>query len=544
MLLIKSDDDAARSTFRRTGEVYWTAALALALEKHGHLDVRVTGPAALHDPVTWRAPDVVLVSRAHDVKWTEETVRSAASGRPGVIVEGPLPPPLIAAFGIDSLGPMSPFGTVSATDQRLYRDAMRYGHAPSARVEAATARPVDRDPDLEWAARGPVISTGRAEAWGRPGWKAERWTLSGNGERLAAWTTQEGERHPAVVRGGKLVGCCFSLFAYLGQRHTSEPFGAGEHRMSARSTGLETLLLALIDEAYEAAAASRLRVLPWPAGIDWVRTVRHDFDRPLDERATSAVLRAHDEAGTRATWYWRARHAHLPALSLVARHPDHEIALHTESLWDPRHDEKGVLERALRRPVKGTSAHGAPQSYGHQGAPNVLWAEEQRMDYTELLQHGHLHPHRFAGLREDGTIAPLRVLCLPHHQSLDRSTKPGDAYVDELVAAPKVWAAASGFLQVMNHPDLNQGALFRVLAGMPAQGRADWTAERAVDWWRRTHVLGALAVRGLGDGRFELWSAHGVDDIALEILRPTGEEIRMTISLARWEARILDALHR
>ena len=177
----------------------------------------------------------------------------------------------------------------------------------------------------------------------------------------------------------------------------------------------------------------RPRIMPWPEGAEWALNVRHDFDRAQSRGQVKRVLAAHAAAGTAATWYWRSRHVKARAAvdrlrsrgsdgAAVARPvaaPRQEVTLHTELPWSRRRGERRAIERATGKPALGTSAHGAPDCFRWQGAPNVLWADRHGFDYTEFISHAHLHPHRFAALRSDGTIEPAPRDLPPHH---DRST--------------------------------------------------------------------------------------------------------------------------
>jgi hypothetical protein len=149
-----------------------------------------------------------------------------------------------------------------------------------------------------------------------------------------------------------------------------------------------------------------------------------------------------------------------------------------------------------------------------------MWAERRGLLYTELIQHAHHQPHRFAALEEDGTIGALSVIMLPHHESLDRTSVDGDADVARVVRAGEMFARTGGLLQVMNHPDINQDELFEALDRLPRAGRLDWTAARAADWWRRTHALDRLRISAVSARAFELTAVGPVEDLAVELLDP------------------------
>jgi hypothetical protein len=524
ILFVRGDDDHARDVYRTQHRGYWAAALPLALEKHGLLGIETAPFSALADPTIWSRYAVVLVARAPNGIWNQQLAELAAGGSAGVVVEGPVPAEVAAQLGIAAEPWPHRDGAITPVNAMLEADAVRYGHRPLGRVQRPITRPVNREPSLAWRSIDAVgISERRAAAWQELGWDVQRWTLEGDGEVLADWISENpADRWPAVVVRDRLVGVNFGLFAYLGQRHTSEPFNEREHRMSARSLGLEILLLAVIDRLHRAAGRARARVLPWPSEVNWVRGVRHDFDRPLAPDRVAEVLDGHARTGTVATWYWRSRHAPSEALSAVLGDRAHEIALHTERPWIDADTERAQLERCTGASMRGSSAHGAPDCFGYQGAPNLLWAEAAHLDYSECIQHAHLHPHRFATLGEDGVIAPLELLCLPHHESFDRSTTHGDTLAERLMEVLPTWTNGSGFIQVMNHPDLHPEHLFRLLADMPAEGRADWRACDVVDWWSATHRADRVAVRPRADGGFSVSTSAPVSGLVVEVLAPDG----------------------
>ena len=401
---------------------------------------------------------------------------------------------------------------------------------------------VDRDSRLDWEALHEVpITHEQARAWRAVGWQTECWQLPPDAHTVAEWSrSREGRRYPAVVQLARLTLCSFGLLTYLGQTHTSEPTEGGEWRTSARSTGLEVLLMALIDEMHVRARLAVARVLPWPKGAEWVLNVRHDFDRALDPATVEKVLAGHGRAGTSATWYWRSRHLEsgLPGpigtwrarraggvrtVRMVAERAGQEVAHHTERPWAGADREQMTIESAIGRPVRGTSAHGDPTCFRYQGAPNILWAEQQSLLYTELIQHAHAHPHRFAAMRPDGAIAPLEVICLPHHESFDLSMTQGHTNRGAIEVAVPRFRGLGGMLQVMNHPDLHPDELFDMLCAVPTEMRLDWTAAEAAAWWAKTHVRSRLRVERVGANGFTVRSEGSIEGLAIEKTSPDGD---------------------
>ncbi len=530
---------SAAPTGRRGCQRCWKSTVTWPWRRAGHKRLPTLSCSPATTVQSSRACTRRVARRGHrraDPFRDPGTVRAAASGD-------------AAPGSRRRIGPGRAFvrrrGGASVTDATLSAQAQAFGYPGGGRIAPPRANPDERERRVEWSTLDRVpLEADQAAAWREPGYDIERWTIEPDVEVLAEWRAgASGERHPAIIRRGRFVAASFSLFAFLVRSHTAEPWYHGEQRRSPRSTGIEHLLLALVDQMYARAGAVRARLLPWPRGAAWAMNVRHDFDRPLRREAVAEIAARHDALGSAPTWYWRSRHLRTglrrvssraagregnTALREVASFQGQEIAHHTEMLWRGAEREQEAIESVSGRRIHGASSHGDPSCFRFQGAPNVLWAEKQRLLYTELIQHGHFHPHRFVTLELDGAVRPLQVICLPHHESFDRSTTPGDTAIDRLRSAPPTWMAVGGMLQVMNHPDLNIDQLFELLGDMPREGRLDWTAEQCAEWWQRTHVIDELELRPDGQGRFRARSRRGVDAVLIEIRRPDGTTTRRT----------------
>lgn len=551
ILLISGGADQARDVYAREGRADWAQAMPLVLEKLGYLGLTTAAPAALADPRTWERYPAVLVPRLPDGAWSPRALELAGTGRAQLLVELP-PAGLHERLGILSAAPAPREGVVRAVDCDLSAAVDALSTRSNAYVEPPQSRPVERVDGLDWNDLDVPIGAEQARAWRAPAWDAERWRLASETCVLAEWTDRNGDGaspRPALIRRGALTACSFSLFAFLGQQATVQPFDGAEHLIWPRPFALEAMLMALLDAMHRRAAVPRPRILPWPEGVEWALSVRHDFDRAQSAAQVGKVLAAHAAAGTSATWYWRSRHVNgtrsaadrvrargsdgAAVARMVAAESRQEVALHTELPWvaGEGERERAAVESAVGAPARGTSAHGDPNCFRWQGAPNVLWAERQGFDYTEFISHAHLHPHRFAALGEDGTIEPGRVICLPHHESLDRSTRPGDANDEGVLAAAESYRRAGGLMQILNHPDLNLGELAGVLRRLPDEGRLDLTAAEAADWWRRSHVGAELRLVQHDDGAVTLRSPRGVRGAVLELLDPDGRRRRYSLHI-------------
>lgn len=563
ILVVHGGADHARALFAAQGRPDWSQALPVVLEKHGILGFEVAPASVLESEATLRRASCVLIADLPQEAWTRSAVQTLRDSGAGAVIGTPPPLSVQAELGIVTTARADTSITVATVDPRLHALCARYGTFPSARLDRSSIRAVDQDADMHWRRLPQVPLTERqAQAWQAVGWTVERWNLSETDapKVLGEWRSigEPGRpQAPALVRRDNVVACAFGLFAALGQMHSSEPWGESEFRTSGRTMGLEVLLLGLIDLLHADRGTPRPRIRPWPRGASWALTVRHDFDRPLSPERVQGVLDGHAAVGTAATWYWRARHLRrrrtrlLPdwmpgsppsqghrTLQRVVQDPRHEVAHHTERLWTGGEEEQAAIESAAATPVAGTCAHGDRESFRFQGAPNILWAEARGMLYTEFIQHSHLHPHRFAALRGDGCVDLLDVICLPHHESFDRSTRPGDAGAERVLEAAGRYIAAGGLMQVMSHPDINVELLMETLAALPRAGRWNCTAYEAASWWRRSHVHTSLSLKTDIDGRVEVTSEANIADLSVEYQLPDGSQQVAALSLQAGTPRV------
>lgn len=502
VLVILGGRDLERDTFVRERRGYWSAALPCVLEKYG-LPAAVSGPEALADLELLRAHPVRLLARQGTGVWSDALVQRLSELPGTTLIEGPLPAVVATALGVRDIGAASRDGAFQVIDPELREAGSGFGSVPGGTVGTGTARPIPLEQSNLWPNTEAPITQEQASAWRSPGWDVRRLAVDSERTRvLADWLEHGGarERLPVIVESGGLIGCAITLFAFLGQSHTVEPFDGAVHRNWPQTTSVEALLLGLIDLMHARAGANRERILPWPAGHSWSLHVRHDVDRPMTPARANELIYGHWQVGTRATWYWRARHLsvgeHGPdvraegnqALRLVSKSDRHEVALHTEQLWNGRERERGAIESVLAAPVRGSSAHGDPTCFRFQGAPNLLWAEQQGLAYTEMISHAHQLPHRWALLEQSGEIRISDLVCLPHHASFERSSADGDITPDEVVNLAGQIVLRGGLLQVLNHPDINLESLLELLASLPRDGRWDATAAEAIEWWRAAHV--------------------------------------------------------
>jgi len=470
---------------------YWSAGLSIVLEKHGFLSIDEVEPEALLDLSMLCQYAAVLVARLPDHWWDEDKINALFRSRVQIFLEGPLPDLVLKALAITSHEPRWKEGVVSVIDESVFDLANAYGYGVGGSLKASMPLYFSRRPDgMEWGlAQECPITLRQSAAWALTPWSFTPWRVREGPSRssvIAELVGEKNDRLPVIVRRHTICASCFDIFSLLVWHHTAEPLPVDTYRAPERIIGIEAILLGLIDDMIKRSNKPRIRVMPWPAGIDWVLNVRHDFDRPISVQRMAAVLGAHATHQTRATWYWRESTADSEIMKM-AMDAEHEIALHTEKVFFGGEKERKTVESEGQSHIKGTTAHGGHTSFRFQGAPNVYWAMQQGCDYVEIASRKNIHPHFFAWLTENGLVIKKDIVCLPRHVSVDTGPRDGQSDPDSVLRQAETFIKSGGFLQVMNHPDINLPALSEILDKFPTSARANWCAMDMAVWWKKTH---------------------------------------------------------
>lgn len=508
------------------------------LEKHGYVDVTVAGPEALADETSWEKHDLALVAPLESEQATRQAVERARKSRTPTFLDGATPSSLKnAKLGVQDRGLLElPLEVVCVDPEAL--TASTGAVTPGGRLGETQLQPRGSAAILHWTEVPSVpLSSDQARAWSAPPQDARLWEVDREVKVIAKFKPDgEAEGSPAIVQRDHVTLCAFELFDSLVRGFTCAPAARGGNHPAPATEGLEALLLGLIDTMYREANAVRLRVKPWPDGIRWVRTVRHDVDQPVGVDRARAVLDAHRTQRSAATWYWRAKPrrsgrrstlepGELVAAGLVSDQSRHEVGLRAELPWIGGAGEREVVEAATGRLVRGCSFYeGRGDFFGWQGAPSILWADKESFAHTELPGGDHRHPHRFAAVGPDGRVEVLNVICLPEALTSTAAAETGEgAVLPERVAL-------GAHVPITVEPHVAAEEISALLDRMPTDARGDWTAAEVADWWKRTHTGGILVTRD--EGGIELVANEQLDALVLEVLRPDGEQVDHVISLA------------
>lgn len=317
---------------------------------------------------------------------------------------------------------------------------------------------------------------------------------------------------PLLWRSGNVLASSFQILAQLVHHHTMHPldapYAADRH---VDTLVLEHLLFAMLARAMADQGNTAAVVGPWPWGIEYCATIRHDVDRVLSEEQFGAVFGLEESAGVAVTWFWlpdRLEPNQLEALHEATRH---EIGLHCVRYGDKQEECSSVLAAAPEgATIVGEAYHGAGDSWlGH---PSVREAVERGLLYTELVPTVDDWPYwSFPLLAADGRIEREPIVGITFNGSID----------GKLGNDPRSQTHPGVYRQLLNHPDINYERLQMQIEQLPDGPRLDWTCEQVARWWKATHRREALKiVRSERGGRaigFTLQAESELCDVELRI---------------------------
>jgi hypothetical protein len=443
------------------GRYYWSGAFEVVLRKHGLIDVRTV--TAVSDPET----DLVWMSRG--APWSDTLAASA------LIVEGPLHASIADALGV-GLGEALP---VDALELRIQGRPAGSTAYPEFEVRRIPRTGRSSDPPQAYVPRDRLWSAGPVVVRPlllRDGWQ-ELWTSPvGGGEIVVA------------ARRGNQVVTGFPLFDLLARSCAFPPLEEGFWTRTRFCSGLELeeSLVRLAGELLPAGAVSP-QAARWPAGFDSAITVRHDYDRPIDDATLAEVLALHRELGTRATWFFLVRNVDRRQLDAI-RSDGHEIAWHANPSGPEAfaHEEKAFIAAAGTRPL-GMSAHGGRGSQGYLGHHQFAHGERAGHLYGEMLGQVNRLPHASVSL-EEGYPTPGPLVVPPVHNSLDAGMKPEAHYLETLLEDLPAQLRRGAHVVIMNHPDIHVPQLRDLLQALVSQRCWSATMAEVASWTNTTKV--------------------------------------------------------
>jgi SAM-dependent methyltransferase len=523
ILLVIGGEPVMRDVFRTHRIGYWSAAFSAVLERRGWIDFDEAEPEALRDASMLRSYDAIIIAWLPPRFWKPSYV-SALRAYDGVLfVEGPVPPPLERLVGLERVE-----GAPVADTALAHLSDLAAGYPHPAARELRLAPRVSKTKPPKPAGGEDHVSAydpAQVEAWGATPYGIERYRVNGAVEEI---TLDVGsESWPGVVRRGRVMASTFQLLGYLVHMQSLEPLrdAWADFESAGNVIGLESAFFHLLDVLLERHNRACLSVAPWPWGLDFGLSIRHDVDRIPDDQTWRRLRDFERSRGLGVTWFWLPDQLDREKLAELAEGPD-EIALHAVRTR-LKGDELDSLRAALPKGnvIRGEALHGPGD--GRHGHPSVAAAVAEGLAYSDAAASFESFGHgdeasvvydfpwsRYPALGPDGIVSCEDLVGIRYVASTDVET---DAHGGKEVL--RALAAAGWYCQILNHPDLNFERLVELVDALPKGTRADWTCAQVDHWWRASHRADNLAVERTRDTgnqvAFEVTSRVGVADLEL-----------------------------
>lgn len=256
---------------------------------------------------------------------------------------------------------------------------------------------------------------------------------------------------------------------------------------------LELLLLFALARVARKSGLPLVSMDPWPAGVRYPVTLRHDVDRPVEAADWERLLEWQNRLGVKPTWYYLAKNIDHERMAQTAK-LGHEIAFHYTNLETCGADEAMALRRAAGDAggeIAGMSCHGG----NFHGARDIEWAVENKFDYSELLTRCSFFPFRPVYLENENVVASsASIFSVARHLSVDKKMTPPEADFNYGEQTKYTRQRLNAHAVIMNHPDINFEALASAYQSYLAPGVESWTQDETIKWWRASHAGEAVSV--------------------------------------------------
>jgi hypothetical protein len=228
-----------------------------------------------------------------------------------------------------------------------------------------------------------------------------------------------------------------------------------------------------------------VRVRPWPSGYSSALTVRHDYDRQVKAQTLDDLLDFYNCNGIKASFGFLTQLIPGEQVKRV-KSQGHEIVLHSvaadETLFN---QEISELSNQAEVKIKGATCHGGTGSAGHLGETLFRWCANVGLSYTEQLGRDHILPHP-ALTWQNGSVQQIGAMIMSSHHSLDSGTAPHAHSLDFILTDLQTRLAAGGLINLMNHPDIHQHQLRRLLENIELKHVWCATHHEVTEWCRIT----------------------------------------------------------
>jgi hypothetical protein len=328
------------------------------------------------------------------------------------------------------------------------------------------------------------------DRWNNDKFEIQLWP-SEIGEVLAWLDTAEHGEIPAIIRLDSEIVLTFPLFDIFGQWLGFPPMDMRYAGIEGGRAPIQTLLFC--QELIEHSHSDRelwpiVKALPFPKPFRSALSIRHDYDRKIDEESWKELLDYYEEKDISASFSILTYLMPERVLNLIEQY-GHEIQLHCFAHTESELREQ-IYKLAARseQPIDGVTIHGGPSGVGFRGDIHNSFFERSRFSYAEGY-----------GMR-DMTITPLarlvdgiprpteRLVAPPFHFSLDGSTRPEDHRLEQLKRDLPLQLNEGRYIVLMNHPDIHREALYSLLDSLDLSNCWTPTTRDAVSFATETRL--------------------------------------------------------
>ncbi|MBN1554032.1 MAG: polysaccharide deacetylase family protein [Phycisphaerae bacterium] len=291
-------------------------------------------------------------------------------------------------------------------------------------------------------------------------------------------------KHPVALQQGKRIVFGLPIFDLIAFGNLFPPLEAGYYSMvdHASSFPVETWLAEWLVHSARANGIPVFRVASWPKGFSSAFTIRHDYDRPINDESLEELLTFYRDHNVKSTWFLLTDSIDVDQARRVVEH-GHEVALHTVAAsFDEFRREVEDFSSAVGFPPRGYSAHGGLGSLGYVGERQHHWAETLGLTYGEMLGKDAGVPHPVHMIRS-GIPRVGRLVIPPAHRSLDKGTKPEAHKMNSLLKNIPGWLSDGTHVIVLNHPDIHREQLYKIIDRTDRSTSWNATLFDAAQWW-------------------------------------------------------------
>jgi hypothetical protein len=321
------------------------------------------------------------------------------------------------------------------------------------------------------------------------------------GDVLMRLDLGDGVSIPAAIRIGAVLIFTFPIFDVLGGWLGFPPLTeryAGFHGGGAPTAALKACVDLMKAHHLTVNDGPLVEARAFPDPYTCALSVRHDYDRAIDDSSWRELLNYYNRRGIGASFGILTYLMPSRVLDWI-EDAGQEIQLHcfAHDEHDLR-DQADLVSRLIAQPLDGVTIHGGPAGIGFRGDTHFAFFERAGFTITEAYGMRGIPIAPIARIVDGAPRSSARLAAPPFHLSLDGSTRPGDHKLDMLLRAIPAALDANEYVVLMNHPDIHREALYTLLDSLDLSNCWTPTIRQAIRFSRSTRLNSN--VRAIGSG--------------------------------------------